>query len=203
MPLPPLPPVPLPTHTPAWQVWLARHAVQEAPQFMLSVCVSTQAPAHNDCPAGQPPVMQALFTQICPLAQATPQPPQWSALLEVMAHMPLHSIAGVTQLSRQLPPTQACTEVHALPQRPQFCASLDVSAVHEPESSPLSFVPSSLEQAAKPDMPKRIEPPSSHVGRKRFFVTSDRMGGPFMMFAKLLAGVQGAAPGPELPNSAR
>ena len=112
------------------------------------------------------------------------------------------SVWGGTQVRVQFPPTHASPERQALPQLPQFCSSLDVSAVHAPESSSPS-PPASLEHAAKTDMPTRIEPPNSHLGRKLFFVTSDRMAEPFMMSLSFWLDVHGAAPGPEFPNSAR
>jgi hypothetical protein len=42
--------------------------------------------------------------------------------------------------------------------------------------------PSSPEQAAKPGMPKRIAPRSSHLGRELSLQLDDRMVKPFMMF---------------------
>jgi hypothetical protein len=133
-----------------------------------------------------------------------PQEPQWSELLEVSAHMPLHSVCGA-QLSRQVPATHAWVDRHALPQLPQFSLSLEVSAEHVPEPPvPSPESPGSLlEHATKHDKPKRIEPPKSHRGRERVLL-SDRMTEPFLCSIKQRDGVHGAAaPGPEFPNSAR
>jgi hypothetical protein len=97
-----------------------------------------------------------LFVQICPLAQATLQPPQWSALLAGSAQSPPQSIWGSTQLRVQTPLTQACPATQATPQLPQFCGSFAVSAVQGvplPPAPPVplevpGFFAGSLEQAA-------------------------------------------------------
>jgi hypothetical protein len=107
--------------------------------------VLTQAPLHEDCPVGQLPVTQVLFSQISPLAQAWLQLPQWSALLAGLAQSPPQSIWGATQLSLHVPPTQASPTTHVVPQLPQFCGSLPRSAAHV--SGPFDFAASPAEQA--------------------------------------------------------
>jgi hypothetical protein len=70
---------------------------------MRLLVVSTQAPLQSVCPAAQPPLTHALLWQICPLAQARPQPPQWRALLAGSAQNPLQSTMGDTQVRVHAP----------------------------------------------------------------------------------------------------
>jgi hypothetical protein len=99
-----------------------------------------------------------LFAQIwVPVAQAMPQPPQWSALLARSAHTPPQSIWGAVQLTLHIPPTHDCPTLQTVPHAPQFCGSIAVLAMQvlpSPPESPVSL----LEHAAS--APAAIRAPS-------------------------------------------
>jgi hypothetical protein len=61
-------------HTPLRQLFPAAHCVVQLPQALGFDDMSTQAPLHRACPAGQ---AQAPLVQVCPMPHATPHPPQF------------------------------------------------------------------------------------------------------------------------------
>jgi hypothetical protein len=123
---------------------------------------------HRLVPVAQLPITQALFSQICPLAQGLLQPPQWSALLAGFAQSPLQSISGETHITVLL--------------------GVFDSGGASPE-----------EQAASQVEAMGTAPRRSHLEKERRLPVSDRMGEPFMIGPVSYW----AAPGPELPNSAK
>jgi hypothetical protein len=92
-----------------------------APQFPLSVCVSTQLLPHIVRGAAH------VDTQLPPLhtvpaAQTVPQPPQFELSDEMFTHPVLHSVRPTAHA--QVPSTHVRPSVHALPHAPQFAVDV-------------------------------------------------------------------------------
>ena len=90
------------------------------------------------------PPVQALFTQVWPLAQTVVQLPQCWGSLVVLKQVPLHNIWPAT-VQAQAPFWHFAPPEHMVPQVPQL-ASL-VGLGHEPPAHGCTPPPQSLEQA--------------------------------------------------------
>jgi hypothetical protein len=114
--------------------------------------------------------MHALFEQICPMPQATLQPPQWFALFAGSTQMPPpQSTMGRLQIVVQAPFAQVCPALHAWPQLPQFCGSLAVFAVHALPSS-LEASVFSLEQATSEQAAINAAIPKPVIDFRKLFI---------------------------------
>jgi hypothetical protein len=106
-------------HAPIWQrLAPAGHALPQPPQFARSVVVSTQPPAQQDRPAGQPcvsqlPCWQTPRTQNDPAPHACPQVPQFDASELVSTSQP-----SKTWWSQSAKPVLHETISHALVTQP-------------------------------------------------------------------------------------
>jgi hypothetical protein len=105
------------------------HVVPQAPQFVMLVVRSTQAPLQDVSPVAQP-VVQTLFTHSSPMVQRLPQPPQLRGSLVGSTHVPPHIVVPV--LHAQALAAQVAPVGHAVPQAPQSSGSL-VRSTHELE----------------------------------------------------------------------
>ncbi len=113
-------------------VWLTGQTLRQLPQWLLSLCVLTQALPHNVCPPGQAthcPAWQLLLAQFefevqavptaqfevqaeqaplvhtVPLAQALPQAPQLLLSVLVLVHVPLQLVVPPGHVAHT-PPVQ-------------------------------------------------------------------------------------------------
>jgi len=95
--------------------------VPQAPQFMASTLVSTQAPLQAVSPLSQ---AHLLLLQCCPTVQATPQAPQFRSSSRTSTQAAPQVVRPLPQLVVQLPPLQTWLAPQTLPQRPQLRGSL-------------------------------------------------------------------------------
>jgi hypothetical protein len=124
-------------HAAARQAALAlatsRQVVPQAPQFVASVAVFTQAE-----PQAVRPVVQvsthAPLLHTRPAAQALLHAPQWAGLLRMSRHTPPQFVSPLGQRSSQRPPLQTSPSPHETPQPPQFSRSVWRSRQTPPQS---------------------------------------------------------------------
>jgi hypothetical protein len=102
----------------------------------------------------QTPPSQAPSAFTAP-AQACPHEPQWSALVWVSTHDPLHATSGGVQEPTQTPDEQSWPDEQAKPQPPQCCGLLNGS-MHAPSHR---TCPGGHPGVSAPSLP----PPSSRV----------------------------------------
>ena len=95
------------------------HCVPQAPQFALSVIVSTHCSPQSVVPPGQ---THWLFTQSRPAGQAVPQAPQWRRLFVVSTHA-RSQFVSVPQSGAHAPVRQTSGAGHDVPHVPQFAGS--------------------------------------------------------------------------------
>jgi hypothetical protein len=75
-------------HAPATHVWPTAQEFPQAPQLLVSVCVSAHTAPQTMPPPGQ---MQADAWHVVPWAQTVPQAPQLAGSVAVLRHCPLQS----------------------------------------------------------------------------------------------------------------
>jgi hypothetical protein len=114
--------------TPTLHTCPAVHLVPQAPQFVLSVFVSTHVPVppvgvHSVRPFWQ--VSEHLPPpHTVPAAQSVPQAPQFALSELVFTHDWPQSVEPGPHAVVHWPPLHTCVEVHAVPQAPQLFESL-------------------------------------------------------------------------------
>jgi hypothetical protein len=99
----------------------------QPPQWLASLCVSTQLPLQSVRPGLQVAEQVDPRQAGVPLAtagQTLPQPPQLFASVRVSAQALAQTVSPTAQTRRQVPATQACPPEHAPPQRPQCAGSV-------------------------------------------------------------------------------
>jgi hypothetical protein len=109
-------------HMPFMQFAPIGQAVPHVPQFISSVCVSTQLLPQTLPPSAQ---LHLPALQVSGAAQAIPHMPQLLLSLCVSTHWVPHTVSPVPPSSGHLhaPPMQVVGSLHALPQMPQFLES--------------------------------------------------------------------------------
>ena len=103
---------------PAWQTEPAGQALPHAPQFCVSVCVSTHTPPHAVRPAPQPRRPQRPNAQLSPAGQALPQAPQFWLSLRSEQRSP-QRVSPSAHDDAQAPREHTRPAGQALPQAPQ------------------------------------------------------------------------------------
>jgi hypothetical protein len=103
---------------PPWQAAPPGQFCPQAPQWVTSVAVSVQRPAHRVVPAWQPGMQLLLQTR--PGVQRWPHMPQLLASAAVSTQTPAHSAVPVGH--EHLPATHSAPPVQATPQPPQWPA---------------------------------------------------------------------------------
>jgi hypothetical protein len=97
-------------HVPLSQTWPAVQAVPQPPQWVGSVCVSTQRPEQSVSLPLQPHVP---VLQVSPTAQVFPQPPQFSGSVFVSTHCAPQLVVPARQLAAQMPLEQTSPVLQA------------------------------------------------------------------------------------------
>ena len=85
------------------QVAAPAQALPHVPQFVTSVCSSTQRPAHATVPAGH---AQLPPTQVAPPVHVTPQPPQFVGLRVTSTQPLVHDIVPAGHVVTHVPALQ-------------------------------------------------------------------------------------------------
>jgi hypothetical protein len=120
------------THAPATQALPPLHASPHPPQLALSVCVSTQLPAHAVVAPGQLAIhADAPHTVL--VAHIVMHAPQLSGSSVRSAQTPAQSV--VPFVHWHMPLTHALPPAHVTPQAPQFAGSLSVLTHRPPQST--------------------------------------------------------------------
>jgi hypothetical protein len=116
------------------------HALPHAPQFDVSVCVSTQALPHFVKPAMQVKSHDPALQTGTPFAggvHTVPQDPQWLGSVCWFTHAPLHALKPASHTKPQVDAEQVAVlcagAVHTCPQAAQFWVSLVVSTQLPPQ----------------------------------------------------------------------
>jgi hypothetical protein len=104
--------------------WLPVQTTPHPPQSLTFDVVSTHAPLHSVCPAGQ---VHAPATQLAAVPQVTPQPPQSRSSVCRLTQALLQLVRPVPQFRVQTPAEQTWPVVHTVPQAPQSLGSLERS----------------------------------------------------------------------------
>src|SRR5690349_16142762 len=132
---------PSPEHSqlPITHVPPSPHALSQAPQWLGSICVSTQAPSHSVRPPQSS--VQAPIEQTWLGVQALPQPPQSCGSVCVSTQAPSHSSWPLGHT--QLPALQGTPSGQGLSQLPQcrgsFSRSTQASPPHVSQLMPSRF----------------------------------------------------------------
>lgn len=108
-------------HEPLVHASPATQAASQLPQCAVSVRVFTQPPPQAARPDGQ---AHAPATQLCPVGQRVPHPPQWRVSLCGSTQAPAHVIRGARHPDAQTPLSQLDPAPQAVPHAPQFSPSV-------------------------------------------------------------------------------
>ena len=126
-------------HTLLQQIWMARQACPQLPQFSESVVVSTQTPLHEVLPNTEQArtsfVSQDPPEHHCVDPHGCPQLPQFALLVWVSTHAPPQLVWPELHTTVHVPPEQICPAGQAWLHKPQFEGSDCVDT-----QAPLQFV---------------------------------------------------------------
>ena len=111
------------THSPATQTAPPLHARPHPPQLVLSVCVSTQLPAHAVVVAGQLAI-HSDAPHTSPVAHIVMHAPQLSGSSVRSKQTPAQSV--VPFVHSHMPAWHSLPPAQVMPQPPQFASSLSV-----------------------------------------------------------------------------
>jgi hypothetical protein len=120
-------------HEPLVHASPATQALSQLPQCAVSVRVLTQPPPQTVRPDGQ---AHAPATQLCPVGQRVPHPPQWRVSLCGSTHAAAHIIRGARHPDAQVPFSQLDPAPQAVPHAPQFSPSVWTFTQRPAQSAP-------------------------------------------------------------------
>jgi hypothetical protein len=130
------------------------HVVSQAPQWLMSVEVSTHSEPQSVRP-GEHWILHSPASHVCPCGHATPHAPQLALSVSSAAQYgappsPSQNVCPATHVVPQAPPEHTCCGPHATPQAPQLALSVSVVAQYAAPPSSVHSVcwPAQLDEHA-------------------------------------------------------